>query len=94
MFAVTVITYFCLSETRGRSPAELDEMFAAGLPARKFNSKCTWWLLYHALLTSSAAYVCSTAPDNFIEGAESEVKHGTISSHIEIAAAKGTDAKV
>ncbi|KAH6675977.1 general substrate transporter, partial [Halenospora varia] len=36
MLMCTVITYFCLPETKGRSPAELDEMFAAKVPARKF----------------------------------------------------------
>ncbi|KAH7310154.1 hypothetical protein BKA65DRAFT_530728 [Rhexocercosporidium sp. MPI-PUGE-AT-0058] len=36
MLICTVITYFCLPKTKGRSPAELDEMFAAKIPARRF----------------------------------------------------------
>lgn len=34
-----VITYFYLPETKGRSPAELDVMFAARIPARQFKGK-------------------------------------------------------
>lgn len=36
MVGCIIITYFYLPETKGRSPAELDEMFEAKLPARKF----------------------------------------------------------
>ncbi|KAK5044917.1 hypothetical protein LTR84_010289 [Exophiala bonariae] len=36
MVGCIIITYFCLPETKGRTPAELDEMFEAKLPARKF----------------------------------------------------------
>jgi hypothetical protein len=39
MFLCVVITFFCLPETKGRSPAELDAMFAARVPARKFKSE-------------------------------------------------------
>ncbi|KAH7403272.1 general substrate transporter [Cadophora sp. MPI-SDFR-AT-0126] len=36
---ITILTvFFCLPETKGRSPAELDEMFAARVPARKFKT--------------------------------------------------------
>ena len=38
MLFATITTYFCLPETKGRSPAELDEMFAAKVPARQFKS--------------------------------------------------------
>ena len=41
MLGCTIITYFCLPETKGRSPAELDIMFEAGLPARKFKGTLT-----------------------------------------------------
>ncbi len=34
-----MVTYFCLPETRGRSAAELDEMFEAKVPARRFKSE-------------------------------------------------------
>ena len=36
MVGCVIITYFCLPETKGRTSAELDEMFEARLPARKF----------------------------------------------------------
>lgn len=39
MFLCIVITYFYLPETKGRSPAELDVMFAARIPARQFKGK-------------------------------------------------------
>ncbi|KNB16581.1 hypothetical protein FOXG_21711 [Fusarium oxysporum f. sp. lycopersici 4287] len=35
LFCITIV-YFCLPETRGRTPAELDELFAARVPARQF----------------------------------------------------------
>lgn len=38
MVGCIIVTYFCLPETKGRTPAELDEMFEAKLPARKFKS--------------------------------------------------------
>lgn len=34
-----VVTFFCLPETKGRSPAELDAMFAAKIPARQFKGE-------------------------------------------------------
>ena len=36
MVGCIIVTYFYLPETKGRTPAELDEMFAERLPARKF----------------------------------------------------------
>lgn len=36
MAACIVITYLYLPETKGRTPAELDAMFEARVPARKF----------------------------------------------------------
>ncbi|KAH7121831.1 general substrate transporter [Dactylonectria estremocensis] len=36
MVGCIIVTYFYLPETKGRTPAELDEMFEARLPARKF----------------------------------------------------------
>ena len=33
--------YFYMPETKGRTPAEIDEMFEAGIPARKFASTRT-----------------------------------------------------
>ncbi|EMC92492.1 hypothetical protein BAUCODRAFT_78716 [Baudoinia panamericana UAMH 10762] len=36
MLGCIVVTFFCIPETKGRTPAELDEMFAIKLPARKF----------------------------------------------------------
>lgn len=36
MVGCIIVTYFCLPETKGRSAAELDEMFEAKIPARKF----------------------------------------------------------
>jgi hypothetical protein len=36
MAACVVVTWAFLPETRGRTPAELDEMFGAELPAREF----------------------------------------------------------
>ena len=33
-----MFVYFCLPEVKGRSLEEIDEMFAARLPARKFRS--------------------------------------------------------
>jgi hypothetical protein len=36
MVGCIIVTYFCLPETKGRTPAELDEMLEARLPARKF----------------------------------------------------------
>lgn len=38
LFSVLTV-FFYLPETRGRSAAELDEMFEAKVPARKFSSK-------------------------------------------------------
>ncbi|KAL5331391.1 hypothetical protein ACEPPN_000921 [Leptodophora sp. 'Broadleaf-Isolate-01'] len=41
MFCCIILTFFFLPETKDRSPAELDEMFNAGVPARKFKGyKC------------------------------------------------------
>lgn len=34
-----VVVYFCLPETKGRTPAELDYMFENKVPARQFKSK-------------------------------------------------------
>lgn len=39
MAGCTIIVYFWLPETRGRSPAELDILFNERIPARKFKSK-------------------------------------------------------
>ncbi|KAH8691541.1 general substrate transporter [Talaromyces proteolyticus] len=36
MLGCIIITYFCLPETKGRSPAELDEMFNARVSTRNF----------------------------------------------------------
>ncbi len=36
--AILVILFFCLPESRNRTAAEMDEMFAHGVPARKFAS--------------------------------------------------------
>lgn len=36
MLGCIIVTYFYLPETKGRAPAELDEMFNAGVPARQF----------------------------------------------------------
>jgi len=33
--------YFYMPETKGRTPAEIDEMFEAGISARKFSSTRT-----------------------------------------------------
>lgn len=42
MFIGLIITFFYFPEVKGRAPAELDEMFGAALPARKFKSyDCT-----------------------------------------------------
>ena len=38
LFALT-LTYLYLPETKGRSAAELDELFEAKVPARKFKCK-------------------------------------------------------
>jgi hypothetical protein len=38
MLGCIIVTYFCFPETKGRTPAELDEMFEARIPARQFNS--------------------------------------------------------
>jgi len=34
----TIGMFFCLPETKGRAAAELDEMFEAKIPARKFKA--------------------------------------------------------
>jgi len=39
MFLCIVITYLWFPETKGRTPAELDAMFEAKVPARKFKGK-------------------------------------------------------
>lgn len=36
MLVCLIFTYFCYPEVKGRSPAVVDEMFAARLSARKF----------------------------------------------------------
>jgi hypothetical protein len=40
-FVWLIIMYFYMPETKGRTPAEIDEMFEAGIPARKFSSTRT-----------------------------------------------------
>lgn len=50
MLMVCVLTYLYLPETRGRSSAELDEMFALRLPARKFRSKYLWPFRIYTLM--------------------------------------------
>lgn len=42
MFLCIVITYLWFPETKGRTPAELDAMFEAKVPARKFKGKKTF----------------------------------------------------
>lgn len=39
MAGCIIITYLYLPETKGRTPAELDAMFEARVPARKFKGK-------------------------------------------------------
>lgn len=39
MAACIIVTYIYLPETKGRTPAELDAMFAASVPARDFKSE-------------------------------------------------------
>lgn len=41
MLLSVLIVFFFLPETKGRSAAEIDEMFEAGVPAREFSSKHT-----------------------------------------------------
>ncbi len=43
-----VITYFVFPELKGRTPAEVDEMFEARLSARKFKGMC--FILHNHLL--------------------------------------------
>lgn len=50
MLIVCILTYLYLPETRGRSSAELDEMFALRIPARKFRSKYLWFLPMYTLM--------------------------------------------
>jgi hypothetical protein len=40
MAGCITLTYLYLPETKGRTPAELDAMFEARVPARKFKGKC------------------------------------------------------
>jgi len=62
---VVIVTYFHLPESKGRSPAELDEMFEARIPARKFKSmsRCAYPRLQN---NSYLGYVCATATANFV----------------------------
>lgn len=39
MAGCVIVVYFTLPETQGRTPAELDEMFAAVVPTRDFKGK-------------------------------------------------------
>ena len=39
MLICLVLTFLYLPETKGRTSAELDEMFAAGVPSRRFKGK-------------------------------------------------------
>lgn len=39
MLGCIIVTFFWFPETKGRTPAELDEMFEARIPARQFKSK-------------------------------------------------------
>jgi hypothetical protein len=41
----TIGMFFCLPETKGRAAAELDEMFEAKIPARKFKGTMVIGLL-------------------------------------------------
>lgn len=52
MLICLVVAYFQYPEIKGRTAAELDEMFGQGLPARAFKSKIiqpfvgTYWLTF------------------------------------------------
>lgn len=41
MAVCLVFTFFCFPEVKGRTPAEVDEMFQDRLPARKFKGMFT-----------------------------------------------------
>ena len=84
MLGCTIIIYFYLPETKGRSPAEIDEMFEARVPARKW--KCKFYFSRHfkaTLLMVYLAYVCSTATENFLEGT-ADAKLKIVVSHSEV----------
>lgn len=53
MALVFTLTYIYLPETKGRSAAELDEMFDARVPARKFKSKSISFMMVHLLIRCS-----------------------------------------
>lgn len=67
MLFATITTYFCLPETKGRSPAELDEMFAAKVPARQFKSGFTSMISCHLKLIRVLDYQCVNARENFLQ---------------------------
>jgi hypothetical protein len=87
---VTVLTYLYFPETKGRSPAEIDEMFEAKLPARHFKGNTADpHLQLVELICCSLGYVCRTANENFIDTEAkdvTELKNMAASSHVEVVA--------
>jgi hypothetical protein len=53
MAGCIIITYLYLPETKGRTPAELDAMFEARVPARKFKGE--FFNCYHYKAVTSSA---------------------------------------
>jgi hypothetical protein len=78
MFICIVVTYLYLPETRGRTPAEQDEMFTACVPARKFKglkSPSSISLRWTKLLTlSRLGYVYAVAPKRVEEAEVKRIK--------------------
>lgn len=77
MLFVLVTTFFCLPETKGRSAAELDEMFEARVPARQFKRERYSIFFLPVLLIKSTDYQCRTARENFLEEVSME-KNGAV----------------
>lgn len=67
MLGCIIVTYFYFPETKGRTPAELDEMFEARIPARQFKSMYSRLAHIRNWLTKFLAdYVCRANIDTYM----------------------------
>lgn len=66
MAGCIIITYLYLPETKGRTPAELDAMFEARVPARKFKGKEQDPFVSALLIFHDSDYQCNLSMESYM----------------------------
>jgi hypothetical protein len=76
MAGCIVITYLYLPETKGRTPAELDAMFEARVPARKFKGNIDR-SAYQCIANHYSDYQCNLSMESYMneEKIVAEIDH-------------------